>query len=58
MQENGATVYVVFGVKDFHWSSTDIEHVMSDDTVSDTFVKILWNFVSCQLEYKKLAYYK
>ena len=32
--DNGATVYVVFGVKGFHWSSKDIEHVMSDDSVS------------------------
>ncbi|XP_052759901.1 protein dispatched homolog 3-like [Mya arenaria] len=29
--ESGATVYVVLGVKDFHWSQVDVGHVMSEN---------------------------
>jgi hypothetical protein len=31
--ESGATVYVVFGVKDFHWLASDVAHVMSSNVV-------------------------
>ena len=31
--ESGATVYVVFGVKEFHWLEADVAHVISSNVV-------------------------